>query len=89
MSNIDVREYLLERGYDDTVIFDNPSYDTAFLGVTDSGRAAYGYERMIDYLVETEDMSYDEAADFICYNSSFMPDTSDYPIIIFEAKYYE
>lgn len=34
-------------GNDDVIIFDNPSYDDALVGVTEDGRAVYDYDKMV------------------------------------------
>lgn len=78
------RERIEEAGYEDVIIFDNPSYDSAFIGVTYNNQAVYDYDKMIEYLIETEDMSYEEAADFISYNASFYYGEG-YPLILFSC----
>ena len=47
--------------------FTNPSYDTAIIGITQDGNLIYDYEKMINCLLE--DMSKEEAIDFIEYNT--------------------
>lgn len=47
--------------------FTNPSYDTAIIGTTQDGNLVYDYEKMITCLLE--DMSEEEAIDFIGYNT--------------------
>lgn len=76
------REKIEEAGYEDVIIFDNPSYDDAFIGVTNDNRAAYDYDKMVEWLVANEGMDYDSAADFVCYNDSFYCGEG-YPIIIY------
>ena len=66
----DVKKILAERGYEDTVVFDNPSYYSAFIGVDiHTTNAIYDYEKMIEFLVDTENMEYEDAIDFISYNT--------------------
>ena len=76
------RERIENEGYEDVIIYDNPSYDDALVGITNDNRAVYDYDKMIEWLIEKECMDYDEAADFISYNSSFYYGEG-YPIIIF------
>ena len=78
----DVRRKIEEAGYEDIIIFDNPDYSTAFLGVTTSGHAIYDYELMVEYLVQKCEMDYESAADFICYNDSFYYGKEAYPLIL-------
>lgn len=35
------REELIEMGYEDTVVFENPDYDGCMLGISTDGRAVY------------------------------------------------
>ena len=63
------REIIEDNGYEDVVIFENPSYDTAFIGVSHDGRAVYDFDKMIEYLMDTDEMSFDDAIDFIDYNT--------------------
>lgn len=60
---------LLDNGYEGIVIFKDYSYDSALIGVTDDSRAVYDYDLMIEWLVENEDMSIEEAAEWIDYNT--------------------
>lgn len=32
------RDLLLEMGYEDSIVFENPDYDEAIIGVTEDGR---------------------------------------------------
>lgn len=52
-----------------TILLKNPDYTSAIVGMSDDYRVIYNYERMLDYLVETENMSYEDAADFISYDT--------------------
>ena len=76
------RERIENEGFEDVIIFDNPSYDDALIGITKDNRAVYDYYKMIEWLIQNEDMDYDEAADFICWNDSFYYGEG-YPLIIF------
>lgn len=54
---------------DEIVLFDNPSYDEALIGVTTSGRAVYDYDEMINCLVNGDKMTYDEAIEWLEFNT--------------------
>ena len=62
-------DLLCEYGYEDVVIFDNPSFDEAFIGVTEDNRAVYDYDRMADSLAVSWGISREEAIEFIDYNT--------------------
>lgn len=79
------RDLLLDYGYDDVIIFDNPSYEGALVGVTWDNQAVYDYDLMIKSLVEEDKMTEEEAADFISYNASYRQG-DEYPIIINNLK---
>lgn len=72
---------LLEAGYEGTIFFTNPSYEDAFLGISSDDRAIYDYEKMIESLVNHEDMTEDEAREFIDYNATFYIEGG--PIILY------
>lgn len=80
----DVVKYIEEEGYEDVVIFDNPSYNNAFIGITTDFRAVYDYDKMIDCLLEEYPFwDEQEAIDYIEYNSIRATEyVKDGPIVI-------
>ena len=75
---------LLEAGYEGTIFFTNPSYEDAFLGISSDDRAIYDYEKMVESLVNYEDMTEDEAREFIDYNATFYIEGG--PIILYRLE---
>ena len=74
---------LAEWGYEDVVIFDNPSYDDALIGVTTDNRAVYDYELMVEWLRNNSGWEYDEAVEWIEYNTiRAIPYQEAAPIIV-------
>ena len=67
-----------------SILFSNPSYNSALIGITTDGRAAYDYYLMIAELCSKDNMSYEEAVEFIEYNTigSLPQSNTKYPIII-------
>ena len=63
--NLELRAELPE----DAILFDNMSYDGSIVGVTTDGRVVYDYDKMIEELMENEEWSYEEAAEWINYNT--------------------
>lgn len=53
-------EYLLFKDYD---------YKEAFIGLSHDDRAIYDYDLMVECLVQNENMSYDDAIEWIDYNT--------------------
>lgn len=79
-----VAEKIEQGGWEEVVIFSNPSYDSAFIGVSHDDRAVYDYEKMIVYLMDTDGMTYEEAVEFIDYNTlRSLSYVSNSPIIVF------
>lgn len=40
-------DILIEKGYDDVIVFCNPDYETALIGLSDKYQAVYDYDLMI------------------------------------------
>lgn len=79
------KERIENEGFENIIMFDNPSYDDALIGITKDNRAVYDYDKMIEWLVTKENMDYEEAADFICWNDSFYYGEG-YPLIIYSLN---
>ena len=54
---------------EDAIVFDNMSYDGSIVGVTTDGRVVYDYDKMIEELMEEEGWNYEDAAEWIDYNT--------------------
>jgi NAD+ synthase len=77
------RDWLIETGYEDSVVFENPNYDDAIVGVDEDGRVIYDYEQMAECLIKEDGMTYDEAVEFIEYNTiRSLPYVQRSPIIL-------
>ena len=85
-------EILEDNGYSiedleesETMLFRDPDFSSAIVGVDHYNRVVYDYEKMIDYLVETEDMTYEDAADYVCYNTLRALDymSGNKPVVMF------
>lgn len=63
------RDIIVEMGYDDTIVFENPDYDSAIIGVDTCNRAVYSFEKMVEHLMEKDGMTDEEAIEFIEYNT--------------------
>ena len=69
-----LREYAAEMGWDgenepQPVLFDNAAFDKSVVGVTEGGSVVYDYDSMIEEYMEDESCSYDEAVEWIQYNT--------------------
>lgn len=83
MKNKTPIDILVEKGYEDVIIFRNPDYTNALIGLTNNHQAVYDYDLMLEWLIENEDMDFESAVDFISYNSSFYCGKY-YPVIYYE-----
>ena len=63
------RDILCDFGYEDSIFFENPDYDAAIIGITTDGNVVYDYDKMIGCLMDEDHMDYDEAVDFIDYDT--------------------
>lgn len=61
----EIREQLDE----DALVFDNPAYDNSIIGQTFDGRAIYDFEAMAEELATDDEITIEEAMDFIDYNA--------------------
>ena len=82
--NEDVRSELCEGA----IVFDNPSFDNSIVGFTTDGQVVYDYEKMVEELMNDEDISEQEAIDWIEYNTiRTIPYAGEMrPIVMFAFK---
>lgn len=69
MTRNELSELMTDLGYEDSIVFENPSYIDAIIGYSDSGRVCYDFEKMIESAMKNSDMTYEEAIEFIEYNT--------------------
>ena len=82
-----IRDLICDMGYEEAIVFDNPSYDDAIVGVTDDGRVVYDFDGMVESLAINDDMNYLDAADFVCYNTMRAKDYIGHgPIIMYRIE---
>ena len=63
------KDILMDQGFENFIIFENPDYDSAIIGITENNQVVYDYEKMIEHLMQEDDMDYEESIDFISYNT--------------------
>lgn len=67
--NPKVREALCDMGHEDAIVFDAPDFDDAIIGVTDDGQVVYDYDAMVLSLMKQDNISMEEAVEFIEFNT--------------------
>lgn len=66
---MNAKERLLDNGYEGIKYLTDFSYDTALIGVTNDNRAVYDFEKMVEWLMETQSWTNNEAIEWIEYNT--------------------
>ena len=66
---MNAEERLLDAGYEGIKYLTNYSYDDALIGVSEDGRAIYDFEKMVEWLMDEEGWSDNEAVEWIEYNT--------------------
>lgn len=80
----EIREQLDE----DALVFDNPSYDGAIIGQTFDGRAIYDIDLMAEELASDDEMTIEDAMDFIDYNAiRSLPYAGDKAPVVVHVEY--
>lgn len=91
MTQEEVKEVLTFMGYEDAILFEDPSYTNAVIGFSDTGQVCYSYEKMIQCLVEEDKMTEEDAMEFIDYNTvralPYCNPSSNRPIIIYDIGF--
>lgn len=71
------------------LILDNMAYDNSIIGITEGKHLVYSYEKMIEELMEDEGWSYEEAVEWLEYNTlraiPYMSSAGPAPIIVMDS----
>ena len=64
------RDLLIELGLEDSIVFENPDFDSAIIGYDAvNHRVIYDFEKMVEHLINKDGMEYEEALEFVEYNT--------------------
>lgn len=63
-----VKSLLEELGYEDIIVFDDYGEET-LIGVDSNNCAVYDYDKMIEWTMRNFDCTYEDAVDWIEYNT--------------------
>lgn len=76
---------MLENGYEDVKYLTDYDYYTAIIGVSSNNRVIYDFEKMVDFLVDEHSFTYEEAVEWIEYNTirALSYFGSDAPIVMY------
>ena len=65
----DLKEYLTQQCFTDTVVLESPSYISAVVGISTDGRLIYRRDLMVRYLGKVSGMPPLDADEFIDFNT--------------------
>ena len=85
-----IKDLITELGYENVKVFEDYDYADAFIGMSHDGRAVYSYDRMVEWLMLKENWSYEDAIEWIDYNTIralpyFEPGA---PIVVYDVPDY-
>ena len=84
-----LKQLITDLGYEDVTVFENYDYADAFIGMSDDGRAVYSYDKMIEWLMDNENLSYEDSVEWIDYNTiRALPYYPDGPIVVYDVPEY-
>lgn len=63
--NLELRAELPE----DALVFNNFAYDGAIIGYATNGKVVYDFDKMVEELMHDEDWSYEDAVEWIEFNT--------------------
>lgn len=63
------RELLEDMGYEGAIIFENPDFDEAIVGIDTEGRVVYDFDMMVECLMREDKISREDAIEFVEYNT--------------------
>lgn len=79
----ELKQKVLDNGFEDVILYSDPDYADAFVGITQDNRAVYSFDKMVEHLVKKDNMTKTEALEFIGYNTlgAYVSDLQ--PIVVF------
>lgn len=87
MTNNELKETIIDNGYEDILLFESPSYTDAFIGISHDNRAIYDFDKMIECLMQEDEFDETEAIEFIEYNTLRALDYYDNaPIVLYKLN---
>lgn len=91
MKNTEIEQILLDNGLYGSTYFTDVNFDSALLGYTEEGNIVYSYSKMVEWYIENECASSEEAEEWIQYNTlrtiPYMGDKR--PIIVYDLVGYQ
>lgn len=79
-----VEEFLNNDPERKVILFDNPSFKGALIGITTDDVAVYSYEKMVESLMKEDNISEEEAVEYIDYNTLGAYVNPKQPIVMYD-----
>ena len=74
---------LIDNGYEDLSVFENPSYDGCIVGISTDNQVIYSLSQMVEWFCKENNCSFDESLEYIDYNTiRTIPYMENPPVII-------
>ena len=91
---INPEQILEDSGFDiellteeETMLYRNPDFASAIIGISSDYHVIYDYELMIEHLMKYDDMTYEESVEWIDYNTlGAYTSEGKMPIIMYPIK---
>lgn len=64
-----LKQYLREEASPETIVLEQPDFIHSVIGVSADSRVVYSYEKMVEELMATDGLTYEEAIEYIDYNT--------------------
>lgn len=81
-----VEEFLNNDPERKVILFDNPSFEGALIGITTDDVAVYSYEKMVESLMKEDNISEEEAVEYIDYNTLGAYVDPKQPIVMYDIN---
>ena len=84
------KDILIEAGFEDFFLLDNFSYEDAIVGITTENKVVYSFSKMVEWLMKTENFTYEDSVEWIEYNTirALPYYGQDAPIIMYDLEDY-
>ena len=84
-----LKDHLCDLGYEDAIVFNDKAYVDAYIGMSSDGRPVYSYDKMVECLMVEDNMTYDEAVEWIDFNTiRALPYYPNGPIVLYDDPEY-
>lgn len=84
------RQLLIDLGYEDVLLLEPKELDEAIIGVSHDDRAIYDYDLLVKAFMNSDNMSEEEAIEWVDYNTiRSLPYQQNAPIVMYNLKQYK